>query len=83
MLALAHREQRWLATFDLDYGELIFRRRLPPPPLTLLLRVPSYSPEEPATWIEQLYAASQLQAGCFHIFDGNTIRRRPQLPTVP
>jgi hypothetical protein len=76
VLALACKEQRWLATFDRDYGELIFRRRLPAPPVTLLFRVPSYRPEEPAEWIERLYAAGQLQPGCFHIFDGKTIRRR-------
>lgn len=79
VLALASAEQRWLATFDRDYGELIFRRRLPAPPVTLLLRVPSYRPQEPAEWIERLYAAGQLQPGCFHIFDGQTIRRRPVL----
>jgi len=79
VLALASTEQRWLATFDRDYGELIFRRRLPAPPVTLLFRVPSYRPEEPAEWIERLYAAGQLQPGCFHIFDGDTIRRRPAL----
>ena len=80
VLALACRERRWLATFDRDYGELIFRRRLPPPPVTLLLRVPSYRPAEPAAWIEQLYATGQLQPGCFHIFDGDTMRRRPYRP---
>ncbi len=79
VLALASAEQRWLATFDRDYGELIFRRRLPAPPVTLLFRVPSYRPEEPAEWIERLYAAGQLQPGLFHIFDGETIRRRPTL----
>lgn len=79
VLARAQAEQRWLATFDRDYGELIFRRRLPAPPVTLLLRVPSYRPEAPAEWIERLYASGQLQPGCFHIFDGDTIRRRPVL----
>jgi len=80
VLALARAEKRWLATFDRDYGELIFRRRLPAPPVVLLLRVPSYGPDEPAVWIEQLYAAGQLHLGCFHIFDGDTVRRRPLLP---
>jgi predicted nuclease of predicted toxin-antitoxin system len=79
VLALARTEQRWLATFDRDYGELVFRRRLSPPPVVLLLRVASYRPEEPAAWIEGLYAAGQLQPGCFHIFDGDTVRRRSLL----
>jgi len=55
----------------------VFRRRLPPPPLVLLLRVPSYQPEEPADWIQSLYAAGELVEGRFHIFDGLAVRRRP------
>jgi hypothetical protein len=80
VLALARAGQRCLATFDRDYGELIFRRRLPAPPATLPLRVPSYRPEAPAEWIAQLYAAGQLQPSYFHIFDGDTVRRRPLPP---
>lgn len=79
VLDLARTEGRWLATFDRDYGELVFRRNLPPPPLILLLRVASYRPDEPAEWIESLHASGQLVAGNFHIFDGRTIRRRPLL----
>jgi predicted nuclease of predicted toxin-antitoxin system len=79
VMALARDEGRWLATFDRDYGELVFRRRLPPPPLVLLLRVPSYQPEEPADWLQTLYAAGELVEGCFHVFDGLAIRRRPLL----
>jgi predicted nuclease of predicted toxin-antitoxin system len=51
VLSLAVREKRWLVTFDRDYGELIFARGLPPPPAVILLRVPSYRPADPATWI--------------------------------
>ncbi|EIC21110.1 DUF5615 family PIN-like protein [Thiorhodovibrio frisius] len=79
VLSLALDEHRWLATFDRDFGDLIFHQKLPPPPLTLLLRVTSYGPEEPAQWIEQLFDQGQLHLGCFHIFDGRTVRRRPQV----
>ena len=41
-------EGRWLATFDRDYGELVFKRGLPTPGVIVLLRVPTYLPEEPA-----------------------------------
>ena len=54
VLALAVREMRWLVTFDRDYGELLFARRLPAPPAVILLRVPSYRPDEPARWIIEL-----------------------------
>lgn len=32
ILALAAGQGRWILTFDRDYGELIFKRRLPAPP---------------------------------------------------
>ena len=31
VMAIAHNEQRIVVTFDRDYGELVFRRRLPLP----------------------------------------------------
>lgn len=77
VMALAREERRWLVTFDRDYGELVFRRRLPPPPLVPLLRVPSYQPEEPADWLQTLHTAGELVEARFHIFDGLAIRRRP------
>ena len=79
VMEMARREGRWLATFDRDYGELIFRRRLPMPPLLLLLRVDSYRPEEPAQWLEALSDAGELREGFFHVFDGTAVRRRPRV----
>ena len=76
VLARAHVEGRWLSTFDRDYGELVFRYRLTPPPVILLLRVPSYRPEEPAEWLESLYTQGTLSPGYFHLFDGRMVRRR-------
>lgn len=77
VLARACAQGRWLATFDRDYGELVFRRRLAAPPVVLLLRVPSYRPEEPAEWLESLHAEGLFMPDHFHIFDGRTVRRRP------
>lgn len=82
VLAWARRESRWLVTFDMDYGDLIFRNRLPPPPVVLMLRVPSYRPAEPAIWIQRLVENDQLAVGYFHVFDGNAIRRRSFLAAV-
>lgn len=78
----ARAEGRWLATFDRDYGELVFKQGLPAPGVILLLRVTNYLPEEPAAWLLQLYELQQLQLGCFHIFDGRAVRRRPFLAGV-
>lgn len=82
VMARACAEKRWLATFDRDYGELAFTRPLSTPPLILLLRVPSYLPEEPADWLLRLHAEGKLQEGYFHVFDGHTVRRRPFLTGI-
>jgi predicted nuclease of predicted toxin-antitoxin system len=76
VMEAARREQRWLVTFDSHFGALVFERRLPPPPLVLLLRVPSYRPQVPASWIEDLYSTGKLSEGAFHVFNGRSIRRR-------
>ena len=78
----ARREGRWLATFDRDYGELVFKRKLPAPKVIILLRVVSYQPTDPADWLVNLQDAEQIQEGYFHIFDGKTVRRRPLLVGV-
>ncbi len=82
VLAQAVNEQRWLATFDSDYGELLFARGLPPPPAVILLRVPSYRPGDPATWLMQLAAEPEARRGMFTVFDGDSIRSRPFLHPV-
>jgi len=63
VLRLASEEGRWLITVDRDYGELIFQRRLSPPPLILLLRVHPCRPQEPAEWIDNLYQADNCGKG--------------------
>jgi predicted nuclease of predicted toxin-antitoxin system len=83
VMARAQAEGRWLATFDRDYGELVFRKGLPPPKLLLLLRAKNYRPEEPAEWLLALQAAGELREGFFHIFDGQVVRRRPLLMGYP
>lgn len=82
VLALAVREDRWLITFDRDYGELLFARHYPAPPAVILLRVESYRPEEPANWITELTREGQDCLGQFTVFDGCTIRNRPLLRKV-
>ncbi|MGI8896352.1 MAG: DUF5615 family PIN-like protein [Casimicrobiaceae bacterium] len=56
VLDRAVRENRWLVTFDRDYGELVFARRLPASPAVILLRVVSYRPTDSAGWIQSLCA---------------------------
>ncbi|MEK6737203.1 MAG: DUF5615 family PIN-like protein [Planctomycetota bacterium] len=79
VLALARKEGRWLVTFDQDYGELLFARHYAPPPAVILLRVPSYRPEEPAGWLEHLLREPNGLLGKFTVFTGTTVRSRPLL----
>lgn len=79
VLALARQQNRWLVTFDTDYGELLFSRHLPPPPAVLLLRERHYSPAEPAQWVETLLRSPAELAGSFCVITRNSIRRRPLL----
>ena len=81
VLNRARREDRALVTFDRDYGELVFKRKLPAPRIILLLRVTHYQPTDPAEWLIELQAAQQFVDGYFHIFDGRSMRRRPLLET--
>jgi len=82
VLALAREQDRWLVTFDRDYGELLFARNHAPPPAVILLRVPSYRPDEPATWLEHLLHESDSLLGRFTVFTGKTVRSRPLLQRV-
>lgn len=79
VLALAVREERWLITFDRDYGELLFGRGHEAPPAVLLFRVRSYKPHEPAEWVQKLVCDETLCLGRFIVFDGETLRSRPFL----
>jgi len=47
VLAKASSDQRWIVTFDRDYGELIFARSVPAPPAVILFRLKSYRPDAP------------------------------------
>ncbi len=83
VMQVAVREQRWVVTFDRDYGDLVFNRRLPPPPAIILLREPRYRPSEPAQWIHALLRIPERVQGQFVVFSRRgAIRSRPLLQVV-
>jgi len=49
-----------ILTFDRDYGELIYRHRLPVPPGVVYFRYDPLSPEEPAEHLLTLLAVVDL-----------------------
>lgn len=77
VMALAVETQRWLITFDRDYGDLVYLRGLPPPPAVILLRVNTYRPAEPALWVQRMADDADAFLGKFAVFDGSTLRARP------
>jgi predicted nuclease of predicted toxin-antitoxin system len=83
VLALARAQGRWLLTFDTDYAELVFHRRLPPPPAVLLIREAHYRASEPAHWVLPLVKEPSDLAGFFCVVSRDTLRKRPLLAAVP
>jgi len=67
-------------TFDRDYGELIFKRKLPVPPGVIYLRfVPSH-PTETAELLQQLFDRNEITfQGFFTVVDRENIRQRKLL----
>ncbi len=77
VLARAADEQRIILTFDRDYGELIYRFRLPPPKGVIYLRFRPHTPGEPAAILLNLFQTEELQVeGWFTIVERDKIRQR-------
>lgn len=81
ILSVAVSENRWIVTFDRDYGELIFARNLPSPPALLHFRLRSYRPEEPGQMLIDLLRDASNLSGQFVIIQEDNLRKRP-LPTL-
>lgn len=76
VLAYARREQRWIVTFDRDYGDLVFRKGMPPPPAIIYLRQEAYSPEKPAELVLAILAMPDQVMGCFVVVTTRNARYR-------
>ena len=84
VLARAVDEQRVILTFDSDYGELIYRLRLPSPMGVIYLRFRPHTPEEPATLLLNLLQIEELQfEERFTVVDSSSIRQRPLPQLLP
>jgi len=64
VLAWARREQCYILTFDRDYGDLVFKRRLPPPIAIIYFRFVPLTPQEPATYLFNLLQVKGLILYC-------------------
>ncbi|WP_089726355.1 DUF5615 family PIN-like protein [Candidatus Thiosymbion oneisti] len=77
VMQIAHVERRIIVTFDRDYGELVFRRRLPVPAGVLYLRFLPASPLEIAEYVARLIASGIKLEGKFTTGDREQVRQRP------
>ncbi len=82
VLAKACEEGRWLLTYDRDYGELVYSRALPAPPVIIFLRQEPYPPTRPAELILSLLSEAEDIHGRFVIVSERSIRMR-HLPAAP
>lgn len=76
VMAYARREQRWIVTFDRDYGDLVFRGGLLPPPAILYFRQEPYPPERPAELTLAMLSDPQQAEGCMVVISERSIRRK-------
>lgn len=83
ILAAAREQDRWLVTFDRDYGELVFRGGLPCPPALLYLRQESFPPVHAATLVLRVLANPAQAEGFFCSIGDAVVRRRPLPVAAP
>ena len=83
VLALGAAQQRVVITFDRDFGELVFRRRLPTPPGIVFLRIHAKSPEYIYRHLARLLAAGPALVGRFTVTTEARIRSVPLPPSAP
>jgi predicted nuclease of predicted toxin-antitoxin system len=85
-IVLLHAAQtgRWIVTFDRDYGELVFARKVPPPPAIIYLRQGAYALTWPADAVLAVLAQADFAIGHLVVVQDRTLRRRPlPLPASP
>lgn len=70
-------EQRWLLTFDMDYGELIYRRGLAPPPALILYRLQRFGVDDAALRVLALLDTYEARGGGYYIVLNEAVRWRP------
>jgi predicted nuclease of predicted toxin-antitoxin system len=78
ILTRAVRETRIILTFDRDFGELVFRLRLPPPQGIVYFRFDPATPMEPAEYLLRLLAELEVVLEHrFTVVDRRQLRQRP------
>ena len=70
-------KEEYILTFDKDFGELVFKKKLPCPPAIILFRLSTYKPADPAEIILKLTNEKRyLFAGYLTVIHRNKIRQK-------
>ncbi|HSA32291.1 MAG TPA: DUF5615 family PIN-like protein [bacterium] len=78
ILSLAAKEKRTILTFDADYGELIYQKRMAVPAGLVFLRFMPKNPGEPAKILLMLLEKARTELeGHFTVLERDRIRQRP------
>ena len=78
VLRRAVEEERIILTFDRDYGELIYRMKMPSPIGVVYFRYTPLTPEEPAQHLQRLLHIDGISLeGKFTVVERNQVRQRP------
>ncbi|MEL6820692.1 MAG: DUF5615 family PIN-like protein [Calditrichota bacterium] len=77
VMELAIKSNYIILTFDRDYGELIFKKKLPVPPGVIYLRFIPTHPTETAELLQQLFDRDEINFdGFFTVIGRENIRQR-------
>lgn len=76
IMALANREKFTILTFDRDYGELIYKLKLPVPAGVVYFRFAPETPMEPAELLLQILQSIPI-INKFTVIERDRIRQRP------
>lgn len=77
VLKRAMNENRTLITFDKDFGELAFKRRLPATCGVILFRIQPMPPESLVRFINEVLESRSDWPGHFSVVESDQIRMRP------
>lgn len=76
VMKMALQEERIIITFDNDYGELVFKRRMPAAGV-IFLRIQDFPPELPAELIKNLLSIKEISVkGFFTVLEEGKLRQR-------
>jgi len=70
-------KEECILTFDKDFGEMIFKKKLPAPPAVILFRLASHKPADPAELILKLIREQSFSfTGYLTVIHENKIRQK-------